>query len=283
MPRTLFVYQRGGIDTAEIRGRQIACRLAADAASLRTWDPETARKYDLVVYVKKLPPARVLSRVHNLGVRQVFDILDNYSAWKTRGRFGYLDAVIAANLTQRLYVEDKWSVRSVEIPHHHCNFDSLRIPVRSSAPVLGFISTPANRQLNERLAKAAGYRCICNVSRKGEQGLGDLVKSYLATDIGFAWRMDNDKLRFNCANKLTNFMSFGIPSVLTPESGYLQYGRHGETVLLAHNRDDFVRMLRWLGGDDQVRRRMGDACYEAAQPFHIDRIKLKYQEFLQSL
>jgi glycosyltransferase involved in cell wall biosynthesis len=105
----------------------------------------------------------------------------------------------------------------------------------------------------------------------------------MATDIGFAWRMDDDKLRFNCANKLTNFMSFGIPSVLTPESGYLEYAKHGETVLMAHNQDDFVRMLRWLGKDEVMRKQMGDACYEAARPFHIDRIKGRYQEFLSSL
>ena len=127
------------------------------------------------------------------------------------------------------------------------------------------------------------YPIVSNVSRKGERGFERLIDAYLAVDIGFAWRADADKMRFNCANKLTNFMSFGIPSVLTPESGYLEYGRHGETVLYAHDKRDFVDLLRWLAEDRDLRRRMGDACYEAARPFHIRCIAERYRRFLAEL
>jgi hypothetical protein len=66
-------------------------------------------------------------------------------------------------------------------------------------------------------------------------------------------------------------------------SGYLEYGRHGETVLYAYTPDDFVRMIKWLGEDPMRRSSMGDACYEAAAPFHISRIAERYREFLRSL
>src|SRR4029079_10179391 len=140
----------------------------------------------------------------------------------------------------------------------HCNFDSIRNPFREAKPKLGFISTPATRRVNEQLARKTGLEVVTNVSRKGQGGFKKLIDDYSAIDIGFAYRMDAGKLRFNCANKLTNFMSFGIPSVLTPESGYLQYARHGETALFAHDKRDFVNLLKWLAEDSPMRRRMGD-------------------------
>lgn len=244
---------------------------------------ETARQYDIVVYVKRLPAETTLERIRSAGVRQVLDILDNYSSWSLRGKVRYLDAFIAANLTQQVHLSARYGIPAVEIPHHHCNFGDLRIPNRTRRPILGFISTPGTHRLNERLARDSGYGFVTNLSRKGEGGFEKLIQDYMAIDIGIAYRMDSDKLRFNCANKLTNFMSFGIPSVLTPESGYLEYGRHGETVLYAHDKRDFVDLIRWLAGDSALRQRMGDACYEAAKPFHIDRIGERYREFFSGL
>jgi hypothetical protein len=283
LPRTLFVIKRGGLDTAEIRGRQIASRLGAETVTLSSFNVETARLYDVIVYVKRLPDEATLEAVRKLGVRQVMDVLDNYSSWSLRNKSQYLDAFISANLTQGVHLTVRYGIRAVEIPHHHCNFDSLRIPERNGKPTLGFISTPDTRRTNEKLARKTGLPFVTNVSRKGENGFKRLIDDYMSIDIGFAYRMDSNKLRFNCANKLTNFMSFGIPSVLTPESGYLEYGRHGETVLFAHDKRDFVDLLRWLASDAAMRRRMGDACVEAAAPFHIDQIKLRYLEFLRSL
>lgn len=281
-PKTLFVYKRGGIDTAEIRGKQIAERLGCDAVSMRHFDVSVACRYDVVIYVKRLPGANDLAQIRRSGVRQVLDVLDNYSAWALVGKAQFLDSFIAANLTQQVHLAARYGIPAVEIPHHHCNFDSIRIPFRTR-PKLGFISTAATRRINEQLARKTGLELVTNVSRKGEDGFRKLIDDYRSIDIGFAYRMDPSKLRFNCANKLTNFMSFGIPSVLTPESGYLEYARHGETALFAHDKRDFVDLLKWLAEDDTLRLRMGDAAFEAAKPFHIDNIKLRYREFVASL
>jgi hypothetical protein len=283
IPHTLFVYKRAGIDTAEIRGRQIAKELGCDSVSLPELTAAVARRYDVVIYVKRIPESDVLSAVKHAGVKQVMDVLDNYSERTAKRASGFVDAFIAANLTQSIHLSLNYGVRTVEIPHHHCNFENTRIPKRTGRPVIGFISTPDHWRQNLRLARKTGYEVVSNISRKGAGGFDELIKTYLATDIGFTYRMDRDKLRFNCANKLTNFMSFGIPSVLTPETGYLEYGRHGETVLYAFTPDDFVNMIKWLGEDVALRTSMGDACYEAAAPFHITRIAQRYREFLRSL
>jgi hypothetical protein len=224
-----------------------------------------------------------MEAIRGRGVRQVMDPLDNYSRWSLRRAAAFLDAFIGANLTHAIHLQSTYGVPAVELPHHHCNFDELRVPERDGPPTLGFISTPDHWKQNHALAARLGYPIVSNVSRKGERGFERLIDAYLAVDVGFAYRMEPDKLRFNCANKLTNFMSFGIPSVLTPESGYLEFGRHGETVLYAHDRRDFVDLLRWLAEDRALRRRMSDNAYEAARPFHISRIAERYREFLRSL
>lgn len=282
-PRSLFVYKRGGLDTAEIRGRQVAQALGCDAIPLRELTLELAKRYAAIIYVKHLPAQSLLREIRSAGVRQVMDVLDNYSDWRLASKIPVLDALIGANLTQKVHLAARYGKPSVEIPHHHCNFDELRVPMRSGPPKLGFISTPDTWPVNRKLAMKTGYEIVSNVSRKGKGGFKNLIESYMAVDIGFAWRMDSNKLRFNCANKLTNFMSFGIPSVLTPESGYLEYGRHGETVLYAYDKNDFVDLLRWLAEDRDQRQKMSDACIEAARPFHISRITDHYRRFLSSL
>ena len=300
-PRTLFVYKRGGIDTAEIRGKQISARLGCDAVPVGELTAEMGERYDVVIYVKHLPPKETMRQLRDGGTKQVLDVLDNYWGWTLppnarrilttlrvhrldRGRedVEFLDTLIAANLTQKVYLEATYGLPSVELPHHHCNFDELRIPHRDK-PVVGYIANWRHLKANARLAERAGLELVSNVKRNGSGGFPGLIETYLATDIGIAYRWEIDKMRFNCANKLTNFMSFGIPAVMTPESGHLECGRHGETVLYAYDEEDFVNFLKWLASDSRLRKRMGDACYEAAKPFHIDRIASLYADFLNAL
>lgn len=279
--KTLFVYKRAGLDTAEIRGRQIAVELGADALSMPELTLEVAARYDALVYVKRAPDPKLLAEVAKRGVRQFWDVLDNYSAWDLRRRAPYMDGLIGANLTHAVHLGRRFGKPSVCIPHHHCNFAEQRVPFRTP-PVLGFISTPNHWPENQRMLRGLDLSIVSNISRKGERGFENLIHAYLAVDIGFTWRMESNKLRFNCANKLTNFMSFGIPSVLTPESGFLEVARHGETCFYAHEKADFLDLLRYLSEDDDLRRRMGDAAYEAARPFHISRIAERYREFLSA-
>lgn len=313
IPPTLFVYKQNGLDTAEIRGKQISERLGCDSIKLSQFDADVASRYAVVLYVKSIPSADIMRRVRDRGVRQVMDVLDNYWGWhlaatpknvlkavgltrlerEWRKRANKssdpgksvpdLDAFVAANLTQKVYLERQFKIPAVELPHHHCNFASLRIPNRKRRPVVGYISTPAGLKGNKAIAEAADCPFLSRPEKRSGSGLEALVSQYMATDIGLAYRWDWDKLRFNCANKLTNFMSFGIPAVMTPESGYLEYARHGETAFFAYDKEDFVNFLRLLADDTRLRHEMGDACYEAAKPFHIDAVARQYRAFLSAL
>lgn len=279
--RTAFVYKRQGIDTAEIRGRQIAGELGCDLVRLDALTPETAARYEALVYVKVPAVPRLMEEIGRRGVRQFVDALDNYRWRSLRRVAAHTDAYIGANLTHALYLRRITGRPAVELPHHHCNFAEARIPA-GRGPTLGFIAGQKQWPMNRRLVAGLGLPVVSNVLRRGADAFATLVDAYLAVDVGFAYRMESNKLRFNTANKLTNYMSFGIPSVMTPESGYLEVARHGETCFFAHNREDFLLHLAHLAGDEALRRRMGDAAFEAARPFHISRVAGLYRAFLGS-
>lgn len=282
-PRTLFVYKRAGLDTAEIRARQIAVPLGADTIWLRELTVDIAAKYDVVIYVKRAPAPKMLEAIRARGVKQVMDVLDNYSGWNLRAVTPFMDLLVGANQTHTVHLQHSYDIRSIEIPHHHCNFDEQRVPFRSNPVTLGFISTPGHWPENRKLVAPLGLPVVANVKRKGADAFNNLVETYLSIDVAFTWRMDMNKMRFNCANKLTNCMSFGIPSVLTPETGYLEYGLHGETAFYAYNKRDFTHLLQLVVSDDALRRRMGENCFEAARPFHINRIARRYSQMLESV
>ena len=279
--RTAFVYKRAGIDTAEIRGRQIAGVLGCDLIALSRLTPEVAAGYEALIYVKVPAEPRVMEEIGRRGVRQFVDALDNFR-WRGLRRVApHVDSYIGANLTHALYLQRLTGRPAVELPHHHCNFEEARIPA-GRGPTLGFIAGQKQWPMNRRLVGRLGLPVVSNVVRKGPGAFASLVDAYLAVDVGFAYRMESNKMRFNTANKLTNYMSFGIPSVMTPEGGYLEVARHGEECFYAHNRDDFLLHLSHLAADGELRRRMGDAAYEAARPFHISRVAELYRRFLGS-
>jgi hypothetical protein len=279
MPKTCFVYERPGLDTSEIRGRQIAGALECDTVRFADLTEQVAARYDVLVYVKKVPEPKLMERIARVGVKQVADPLDNYS-WKPLHRAKeHLDAFIAANRTHGIFLSSTFGRPAVAIPHHHCNFDELRIPA-GRRPTLGYIGGRDHLPASRKAVKGLRHPVVLNTERRD---FDDLIRTYLGIDLGFAFRTDPDKIRYNCSQKLVNFMSFGIPSVFNPESGYMEVSRHGEFCMYAHTPGEMRMVLEELAGDDGVRRRMGDAAYEAARPFHIREVAKQYRDFLDGL
>lgn len=54
-------------------------------------------------------------------------------------------------------------------------------------------------------------------------------------------------------------------------------------MLYAHSKAEYAMLLQHLAGDPALRRRIGDAAYEAARPFHITHVAQRYRDFLGSL
>ena len=86
------------------------------------------------VYVKKLPPVRLMQQIRDAGVLQIVDPLDNYRWREVRRCVPFTDHFLAANQTHRAYLMREFGVPAVVIPHHHCNPDEVRIPPGREPP-----------------------------------------------------------------------------------------------------------------------------------------------------
>jgi len=280
MCRTLFAYKRRGMDTAEIRGIQIAEALGCDTLRVGELTPEIAARYDAIIYVKFMPKPDVMEQIRRRGVKQIVDVLDEYRWRKLRSTAAFTDYYIGANITHAVFLQNRFGRPAVELHHHHTNFDEQRIPPGRMPATLGYIAGDAHWPLNRRLASKLPYPLVTSIKRNGRDGLANL---YLSVDIGFEFRKDANKRSLNTANKVVNFMSFGIPSVLNQETGYIEAARHGEHCLFAQTPQEMLMLIRHLAEDPALRARMGEAGYEAARPFHIRNIARKYREFLAGI
>ena len=147
-------------------------------------------------------------------------------------------------------------------------------------PTLAFVGNPKHWRQNQRIVAGLAYPVLSNPRYATRE---ELVELYLRADIGFAWRVEAAKRSFNSAVKLVNYRSFGIPAVLGQETGYLQVARHGEECLFAQTPRETRMLLDYLARDPDLRRRMGDAAFEAARPFHIREIVERYRSLLSGL
>ncbi len=277
--RALFVYERVGLGSAEIRGRQIAAELGADACRFTELDPEKAGEYDVVVYVKRMPPRETVEAVRRYGARQVADPLDNYKWRKVQRVADLLDAFIGANHTHAAVLASRFGRPAVRIPHHHCNFDEARIPAGRTPATLGYVGD-SDHWPQTRKALDGTDRLVSLLDGETRERL---VEAYLGIDIGVGYRRNPDKSRYNSAVKLANFMSFGIPAVLSVETGYLEVGLHGTTCLFARDGHEMRLLTDRLARDAVWRDEMGAAAYEAARGYHIRTVAGEYRSFLESL
>jgi hypothetical protein len=278
--RALFVYERVGLGSAEIRGRQIAAALGADACRFTELDPAKAGEYDVVVYVKRMPRRETVEAVRSGGARQVADPLDNYKWRKVRRVADLLDAFIGANHTHAALLASRFGRPTVRIPHHHCNFDEARIPPGRTPATLGYVGDSDHWPQTRKALRGTEHRLVSLLDGETRD---QLVEAYLGLDIGVGFRHNPEKVRYNSAVKLANFMSFGIPAVMSVETGYLEVGLHGTTCLFARDAREMRLLVERLAGDVVWRDEMGAAAYEAARSYHIRTVADEYRSFLESL
>lgn len=273
-----FIVHRPGVASAKVRGSQIADRLGAALLRLDELSPDTARRYRTLVYIKELPPKDLMARIRDAGILQLCDPVDNYRWRSLRARAAFIDHFIASNHTHALELTRRFDVPATRVPHHHCNVDEVRIPAGREPATLGYVGGRVNWPPVKRLIRSLPFPTIAHTS--GEK---TLVDAYCSIDVGVAWRMEEGKQSYNSAVKLVNFMSFGIPAVLSPETGYLELSRHFEACAYAQTKAEFTDLVREIAGTPALRRRMGEEGFEGARRYHIRCIVDEYRALLESL
>ncbi|MEJ2217687.1 MAG: hypothetical protein P8099_13840 [Gemmatimonadota bacterium] len=161
----------------------------------------------------------------------------------------------------------------------HCNFEEARIPERSPA-TLGYVGDSDHWPQTRKALRNTEHRLVSLLDGETRE---QLVQTYLGIDIGVGFRRHSDKARYNSAVKLANFMSFGIPAVMSVETGYLEVGLHGTTCLFARDAGEMRLLVNRLVRDPVWRAEMGAAAFEAAGAYHIRNVAAQYRSFLEAL
>jgi hypothetical protein len=270
--RIAFVYTRPDLSSSIVRGQQVATALSA---AHFPYALDACLAQDVLVYVK-LPPSREdMAQLARAGKIQILDVLDNYNLPSLMKRREYLNGLIAASLTHQAFLAQHFSVPVQAIPHHHANFNQVRISIKPAPPLtLGYVGHQDHWPVN-RFITGLGSPVITDFE------FHNLEQTFQCIDIGVALRNDRAKTQFNSSLKLLNFMSFGIPSVLSPELSYLEVARHGEECLYAQDEKDCRTMLRHLAGNFELRRKISARAFARARNFHISRIAAHYKDYLK--
>ncbi len=269
-----FVKIRDDLTSIKIRSDQMA--QALNTLSLMSSD-ERINKFDVIIYVKYPDTIENMEKRKKQGIIQIIDSIDNFNFVEFDKRKDLIDGFIASSVSHKILLQSKYDMPIQNIPHHHSNFSGRRIEIKNTNDlILGYIGDKTHYKKVKFLEKY-----FDNIYK--DVKYKNLEESYLSIDVGYAYRIDKMKMKYNSSLKLLNYMSYGIPSVLNFELGYSEIGNHGEHCLFVNSKDDLIESLKYLMSNYELRKKISDAGYKKAQDFHIDKIAKKYKDFLRKI
>lgn len=170
------------------------------------------------------------------------------------------------------------------IPHHSTNFDSVRAPFRDEPKIVGYVGLP------EQISAVDDIKKMCSdwdaqfvsVHPNSREECDSIFRSI---DIGIVFAEHDNKMkqhvvdlmkRYKPNTKLTNFQSYGIPTICIPYESYLEFGEGACTFV--PDKDHMLMQLNFLLSKDPTnRKQMSNEAFEVGKKFHIDEIKKLYE------
>lgn len=283
--RIVFTGMYNRLTSMDVRARQIAEPLDAVYVRGRYLDPSRAWAARCVIWVAVADIERV--RAIGKKTRQIFDVI-NPSVEKGAPYFDLLDEFDTLIFNTRstlnhLRPRSSGEWRSAVIPHHHCNHWGFELPEeRLSRPrVAGYVGEAGHLHDADRIASAVrglGLEFLMADSH-------DLA-AYKRIDIGLAWTRPEplrDDTRSNI--KLTNFCSFGIPSVVCDYESYrdVDSALGGGACRIAATFEDFLGGLEEIVRDEELRRTMHMRSLPARDIYSVEAIAKEYLNLVEAI
>lgn len=269
---TCFVFIREDLASSKVRGKQIADKLKLPCFK---YSLQEALEYKIIIFVKLLPSFEEMKVLNEKGIFQVIDLLDNYNVRNINKRINFINSFIAASMSHKIWIREKFK-KVVDIaPHHHFNSDGKKNTVKKDWPLsIGYVGDEKYWKFNKYIESFKGHKIIKDID------YNNLHLIYSSLDIASAARSDKQKSSLNSNLKLLNYMSYGIPCVASPESSYLEIARHGEECLFAQNNKEFLSFTDLLINDYELRLAISEKAYKSAKKFHISNIIKIYKKIL---
>ena len=250
--------QRG---SAIIRGIQVAEYLGA------RYNPKEGYEDDVCIYIK--PEAGTIFMK-----KSYVDLVDGYELAKW-SKENIPHPLIVTSQYDKDYLIGKFDLFQpiFVIPQHHCNYERVKRE-RKEVTTVGYIGVrkefdPYVVEIIEKLSKA-GFEFIRYHTFQDRQ---DVVDFYKKIDLQLIWRPR--KIRMKNVLKLTNAMSFGIPTVAYPENCFVELDDY---YLKANNIDELVANLVKLRDNPELYKEYSEKGVPKSEDYHIENIAELYKK-----
>lgn len=258
-----------------------------------------SERNEKIIFIRSIDK-NLAKTLRNLGNHVGFDLLDrpvadqhslvlqgskNKITWES---YRYdIDFYIVNNTLTKNCLEIEGNVKQpiYVIPHHTVNFESKKISFNENVKKVGYIGledqfSHKDEILNHLRSRNIDFYMCHPLSRES------VVDALLNIDIGII-SIENENsslwkdyiLNFKPNTKLSNFQSFGIPTIA---SSYASFSEFGENCWInANSKKEFINSLDLLIDDPNKRRQLSITGEIVGKNFHIDNIFNAYNRILQ--
>ncbi len=149
---------------------------------------------------------------------------------------------------------------------------------------VGWIGMGCNARHPEALRsmiESLGYKLVTIHDRDGADvswNLSSWQQALAQCDIAIA-PIDEKLQPSKSNNKITTYMSLGLPTIASPLDAYLRIIEHGRNGYIAYSESDWAIHLQNLG-DARLRRTIGGAGKDSARNYHPDVIAERWAKLL---
>tara|TARA_S200002703_G_scaffold160092_1_gene176970 strand:- start:15834 stop:16730 length:897 start_codon:yes stop_codon:yes gene_type:complete len=227
--------------------------------------------YDLLDRVVADVHQEYKSKVNRWGVPQIY--WDSYSV-------DFCDFMIVNNhLTKKMLKVD---FPVFVIPHHHCNFDNETITINRKVNTVGYVGLSDQLSCLPKIENFLDSKNI-NFLMDHPTNRTSVVDLHKKIDIGLIFLENfgyfSEVMKYKPNNKLTNFQSFGIPTISCEYESFTEFG--GKSYIRVDTLDDVYVALEKLICSYEDRKRLSVDGLKTSQKFSIDNI-FKFYSFLEN-
>lgn len=282
-----------GRSSGAIRGKQISQYVGGNFFDYSKVNVDTLNK--IVIFIRQKPPENFIKFLKSRGHIIGYDILDSpagdfhfrnkiYNDMSPYTDDEFIDFYIVNNSFMKEEVKKISSKLIYTIPHHTVNFSNQRFSNGEGFKRIGYVGLPEQSGAIKKI-KNISNNAGCKFSIYNPKNPEECISAFKEIDIGIVYIDPDDKrleyiLKFKPNTKLTNFQSFGIPTICSPYASFIEFGNNS---CIFSNSDEKTRMaINTLISNKKLRKKISDHGYENSQRFLIKNIvEKKYGEIVK--
>jgi hypothetical protein len=275
-----FTYRSSGI----IRGKQVSKFI--EGSDFVDIDSPKHPKNNIVIHVRKFNEdyAR-FCKSKNLTVG--FEVADNPVTDYLYGRVQqddfsryvskYCDFYIVNNDVCKQELSKFTDKKIYVIPHHNCNFAKKINQLKNKPKRLGYIGVP-EYTLNEKSLESFCKKANLVFTSKNPEKHEELEEAFNQIDIGIVFfEKDSIKsgvyertIKYKPNTKLTNFQSFGIPTICLPYESYKQFGEN--QCIFVENAEELQDKIIEISSNEDLYFSLSKTSINVGEKHHISKV-----------